>query len=190
MALGVGLLAGAGCAPASQGAPAVVVVAPVGTEMARDLTVNPTTATKAPGADCTAGGVVHVTIAPLTNETGTPTAEIEAAVMPALEAKLAHLDGLVLTHGEHVAGRCEISLVPVARAFEYQPGILRVKLALGVRWRSDGSPIGAVDKTLTKEGTSPNDRASELQLLTMAAELGGEKLAVEVHSFTDPSTED
>ena len=185
------LLGPAACAPSPQAAPAVVVVAPVATGLPRDLSANPTTPTRAPGADCTPGGLVHMTIAPLTNETGRPTAEIEAAVMPAIEQKLAqHRDGLVLTHGEHVVGRCEITLVTVAHRFDYQAGNLRVRLSLGVRWRADGSPIGNVDKALTKENVSPNDHESELQLLTLAAELGGEKLAADVHAFTDPRVED
>jgi hypothetical protein len=189
-ALRIGMLWVAACAPSLEAAPAVVVVAPMATEPPRDLAVSPTTATKAPGADCAPGGVVHVTIAPLSNETGRPLAEVEAAVMPVLERQLAQREGLVVTRGEHLAGRCEISLVPVARPFDYAGGSLRVKVSLGVRWRSDGSLIGSVDKTLTKQSVSLDDRASELQLLTMAAELGGQQLAAHVHAFTDPATED
>jgi hypothetical protein len=131
---------------------------------------------------------IHVVIAPLTNETGRPLAEIEAAVLPALNDKVAHREGLVLlARGEHVAGRCEVSLVPVVRRSTHDGGHLAVRLVLGVRWRSDGSPIGTVDKRLTKESVSPSDHASEDQLLTMAAELAAESFVTNAHAFTEPA---
>lgn len=129
-------------------------------------------------------------IAPLTNETGRPLAEIEAAVLPALSDKVAHREGLVrLERGDRVAGRCEVSLVPVVRPFTYDGGYLAVRLVLSVRWRSDGSLIGSVDKRLTKERVSPNDHTSEDQVLTLAAELAAESFVTRAHAFTDPADE-
>jgi hypothetical protein len=109
--------------------------------------------------------------------------------MGALSAKVAHHDGIVLTHGEHVAGRCEVMLVPTARAFIYEGGNLRVRFGLRVQWRSDGSLIGSADKTLTKESVAPNDRASELQVLELAAGVAAEKFVEGAHAFVDPTVD-
>lgn len=170
-----------GCAASPQGA--AVVVVPVG--LATELSTTPT---MAPGAGCSGAGTIHVAIAPLTNETGRPLAEIEAAVLPVLRDEIAKGEGLVLlVGGARVAGRCEVSLVPVVRPFTRDDGHLAVRLVLGVLWRSDGSLIGSVDKRLAKESVSPDDHASEDEVLTLAAKLAAESFVASAHAFTAPA---
>jgi hypothetical protein len=78
-------------------------------------------------------------------------------------------------HGAHV------------RAFEYSGGELVVRLNVAARWRADGSLLGNVGKTLRKDGVPAQERAREIEVLGMAAELAAENFAASAHAFTDPA---
>ena len=132
---------------------------------------------------CVPAARVYVTLTPLTNKTGRPTAELDAIVRSAIVRKLEAAPEVVLSKESHVAGRCELVLGPGVRAFEYGGGNLRVSFDLSVR-RPDGTLIGGAPKSLSKEGVGNADHASEDQVLTRAAELAAEDLIARAKGVT------
>ena len=67
--------------------------------------------------------------------------------------------------------------------FDYADGNLRVKVKIGVFNYPNKSLLGNVDKTLTAQGVSSGDRASEDRLLELAAGLASEQFAQNASAF-------
>ena len=67
--------------------------------------------------------------------------------------------------------------------FDYSNGNLRVKVKIGVFTYPGKSLLGNVDKTLTAQGVSSVDHASEDRLMEMAAGLASEQFAQNASAF-------
>ena len=68
-------------------------------------------------------------------------------------------------------------LAIAARRFDYAGDNLRVKVTIGVFNYPNKSLLGNVDKTVTAQGVSQPDKASEDRLLELAAGLAAEQFA-------------
>jgi len=67
--------------------------------------------------------------------------------------------------------------------FQYSDGNLKVKVRIGVFSYPNKSLLGNLDKSLTAQGVSANDKASENRLLELAAGLAADQFAQNAPAF-------
>jgi hypothetical protein len=121
----------------------------------------------------------YVALSRVTNNTGRPQAEIEGVVIPAIQAKLASLGNAQLapTGESSSAARGVISarhlkgyyFSILVDAFDYSGGNLRVKVKLAIFTYPGKDLRGEVPVSPVQTGVQPGDKASEDNLMGLAA---------------------
>jgi hypothetical protein len=135
----------------------------------------------------------YVSLSPISNQTGRAQAEIERIVLVALRQKLDGVGTVQWAPASETSERARevmktrklkgFYLSIAVDKFEYVDGNLRVKIKVGVCNYPQKSLLGTFDKSLTAQGVTSGDKASEDRLLELAAGLAGEKFAQNVSAF-------
>jgi len=135
----------------------------------------------------------YIALSTVANSTGRSQPEVEGVVLKAIRAKLDHAGTIQLAPSKETAdGARDVMkkrklngfyLAIAVDKFDYSNGNLRVKVKIGVFTYPGKSLLGNVDKTLTKEGVSRDDKSSEDQMLDLAAGLASEQFAQNASAF-------
>ena len=121
----------------------------------------------------------YVAISPITNNTGRPQADIDAQVIPAIQAKLASIGGFQLAPPNETptAARAVMSkrklkgyyLSVSVDKFDYSDGNLRVRVKVAVFDYPGKNLRGEVPSGMTQTGARSGDTSSENNLMGMTA---------------------
>jgi hypothetical protein len=135
----------------------------------------------------------YIALSTIANSTGRAQPDVEKIVLRAIKDKL---DGagtvqIAPTKESPDSARGVMSkrkmkgfyLSIAVDRFDYSNGNLRVKVKIGVFTYPGKSLLGNVDKTLTAQGVSSVDHASEDRLMEMAAGLASEQFAQNASAF-------
>lgn len=135
----------------------------------------------------------YIAISSIANSTGRAQPEVERIVAKAIREKLDGAGTVQLAPAKESAdgARSVMSkrkmkgfyLAVAVDRFDYSDGNLRVKVKIGVFTYPGKSLLGNVDKTLTAQGVSNGDHASEDRLMEMAAGLASEQFAQNASAF-------
>ncbi len=155
------------------------------------------------GGDSTGGGddkikenpnaKYYIALSTIANSTGRAQPEVERIVAKAIKEKLDGAGNVQIAPSKETAdaARSVMSkrklkgfyLAIAVDRFDYSDGNLRVKVKIGVFTYPGKSLLGNVDKTLTAQGVSSGDHASEDRLMEMAAGLASEQFAQNASAF-------
>jgi hypothetical protein len=135
----------------------------------------------------------YIALSTVANSTGRGQTEVERVVLHAIRQKLDGAGTVQLAPMKETAdaAREKMSkkklkgfyLAIAVDRFDYSDGNLRVKVKIGVFTYPGKSLMGNVDKTLTAQGVSHGDKASEDKLMDMAAGLASEQFAQNASAF-------
>ncbi len=135
----------------------------------------------------------YIALSTIANSTGRAQPEVEKIVAKAIKEKLDGAGNVQIAPSKETAdgARAVMSkrklkgfyLAVAVDRFDYSDGNLRVKVKIGVFTYPGKSLLGNVDKTLTAQGVSNGDRASEDRLMEMAAGLASEQFAQNASAF-------
>ncbi|MBX3190265.1 MAG: HEAT repeat domain-containing protein [Labilithrix sp.] len=135
----------------------------------------------------------YIALSTIANSTGRGQSDIETVVRRAIKAKLESAGTIQIAPATETAdGARDVMkkrkmngfyLAIAVDKFDYSNGNLRVKVKIGVFTYPGKSLLGNVDKTLTKEGVSRDDKSSEDQMLDLAAGLASEQFAQNASAF-------
>jgi HEAT repeats len=135
----------------------------------------------------------YISLSTVANQTGRAQTEVEKIVLNSVRQKLEAAGVVQLAPStespekarEVMKGRKlkGFYLAIAVDRFDYADGNLRVKVKIGVFNYPNKSLLGNVDKTLTAQGVSIGDKASEDRLLELAAGLASEQFAQNASAF-------
>jgi hypothetical protein len=135
----------------------------------------------------------YISLSTVANQTGRGQTEVEKIVLTSIRHKLDAAGVVQLApssespeHAREVMKGRKLKGFYLAIAvdrFDYADGNLRVKIKIGVFNYPNKSLLGNVDKTLTAQGVSSGDKASEDRLLELAAGLASEQFAQNASAF-------
>jgi len=135
----------------------------------------------------------YISLSSVANATGRANTDVERIVLKSIRGKLDAAGSVQLAPGtetpdharETMKGRKlkGFYLAIAVDRFDYADGNLRVKVKIGVFNYPNKSLLGNVDKTLTAQGVSSGDKASEDRLLELAAGLASEQFAQNASAF-------
>ena len=156
------------------------------------------------GGECSpAGGSEHIkenpnakyyiSLSTVANQTGRAQTEVEKIVLTSVRQKLEAAGVVQLAPSSETPEKARevmkarkmkgFYLAIAVDRFDYADGNLRVKVKIGVFNYPNKSLLGNVDKTLTAQGVSIGDKASEDRLLELAAGLASEQFAQNASAF-------
>lgn len=153
------------------------------------------------GGDGGGGGTVkenpnakyYISLSTVANATGRAQTEVEKIVLNSIRQKLEAAGVVQLAPSSESPERARevmkarkmkgFYLAIAVDRFDYADGNLRVKVKIGVFNYPNKSLLGNVDKTLTAQGVSNGDKASEDRLLELAAGLASEQFAQNASAF-------
>ena len=129
----------------------------------------------------------YLSLSPVANQTGRTQADVDRIVLTSVRHKLEAAGSVLFApEAESPEKAREVLksrkmkgfyLAIAADRFDYAGGNLRVKVKIGVFNYPNKSLLGNLDKTVTAQGVSQPDKASEDKLLELAAGLAAEQLA-------------
>ncbi len=135
----------------------------------------------------------YISLSTVANSTGRAQTEVERIVLSSIRTKLETSGAVQLAPSSETPERARevmksrklkgFYLAIAVDRFDYADGNLRVKVKIGVFNYPNKSLLGNVDKTLTAQGVSSGDRASEDRLLELAAGLASEQFAQNASAF-------
>jgi hypothetical protein len=135
----------------------------------------------------------YISLSTVANQTGRAQTEVEKIVLNSIRLKLDAAGVVQLAPSTESPDKARevmksrklkgFYLAIAVDRFEYADGNLRVKVKIGVFNYPNKSLLGNVDKTLTAQGVSSGDRASEDRLLELAAGLASEQFAQNASAF-------
>lgn len=135
----------------------------------------------------------YISLSTVANQTGRAQTEVEKIVLDAVRQKLEAAGVVQLAPSSEAPEKARevmkarkmkgFYLAIAVDRFDYADGNLRVKVKIGVFNYPNKSLLGNVDKTLTAQGVSSGDRASEDRLLELAAGLASEQFAQNASAF-------
>lgn len=136
----------------------------------------------------------YISLSSVANSTSRASAEVEKIVLKSVRAKLDAAGSVQLAppseapekaraviKEKHLKGGFYLAIA--IDNFQYEGGNLRVKVKIGVFNYPNKSLLGNVDKSLTAQGVSSGDKASEDRLLELAAGLASEQFANNAQQF-------
>jgi hypothetical protein len=135
----------------------------------------------------------YISLSTVANSTGRAQTDVEKIVLRSIRQKLDAAGVVQLAPPTETADKARevmksrkmkgFYLAIAVDRFEYTDGNLRVKVKIGVFNYPNKSLLGNVDKTLTAQGVSNGDHASEDRLLELAAGLASEQFAQNASAF-------
>jgi hypothetical protein len=135
----------------------------------------------------------YISLSTVANQTGRTQTEVEKIVLTSVRNKLDAAGIVQLAPSTESADKARevmksrkmkgFYLAIAVDRFEYADGNLKVKVKIGVFNYPNKSLLGNVDKTLTAQGVSSGDKASEDRLLELAAGLASEQFAQNASAF-------
>ena len=135
----------------------------------------------------------YISLSTVANQTGRAQTEVEKIVLSSVRQKLEAAGVVQLAPSTETPEKARevmkarklkgFYLAIAVDRFDYADGNLRVKVKIGVFNYPNKSLLGNVDKTLTAQGVSSGDKASEDRLLELAAGLASEQFAQNASAF-------
>lgn len=135
----------------------------------------------------------YISLSTVANQTGRAQTEVEKIVLNSVRQKLEAAGVVQLAPSTETPEKARevmkarkmkgFYLAIAVDRFDYADGNLRVKVKIGVFNYPNKSLLGNVDKTLTAQGVSSGDKASEDRLLELAAGLASEQFAQNASAF-------
>lgn len=135
----------------------------------------------------------YISLSTVANQTGRAQTEVEKIVLSSVRQKLEAAGVVQLAPSTESPEKARevmkarkmkgFYLAIAVDRFDYADGNLRVKVKIGVFNYPNKSLLGNVDKTLTAQGVSSGDKASEDRLLELAAGLASEQFAQNASAF-------
>jgi hypothetical protein len=135
----------------------------------------------------------YISLSTVANSTGRAQTDVERIVLKSIRQKLDAAGVVQLAPSNETPEKARevmkarklkgFYLAIAVDRFDYTDGNLRVKVKIGVFNYPNKSLLGNVDKTLTAQGVSNGDRASEDRLLELAAGLASEQFAQNASAF-------
>lgn len=135
----------------------------------------------------------YIALSTIANSSGRAQSEVEKVVLRAIKEKLENAGTVQIAPSKESADAARgvmskrkmkgFYLAIAVDRFDYSGGNLRVKVKIGVFTYPGKSLLGNVDKTLTAQGVSSGDHASEDRLMEMAAGLASEQFAQNASAF-------
>ena len=135
----------------------------------------------------------YISLSTVANQTGRAQTEVEKIVLNSVRQKLEAAGVVQLAPATEAPEKARevmkarkmkgFYLAIAVDRFDYADGNLRVKVKIGVFNYPNKSLLGNLDKTLTAQGVSSGDRASEDRLLELAAGLASEQFAQNASAF-------
>jgi hypothetical protein len=135
----------------------------------------------------------YISLSTVANSTGRAQTEVERIVLSSIRQKLEAAGVVQLAPTQETPDKARevmkgrklkgFYLAIAVDRFDYADGNLRVKVKIGVFNYPNKSLLGNVDKTLTAQGVSSGDKASEDRLLELAAGLASEQFAQNASAF-------
>lgn len=135
----------------------------------------------------------YISLSTVANATGRAQTEVEKIVLNSIRQKLEAAGVVQLAPSSETPDKARevmksrklkgFYLAIAVDRFDYADGNLRVKVKIGVFNYPNKSLLGNVDKTLTAQGVSSGDKASEDRLLELAAGLASEQFAQNASAF-------
>ncbi len=135
----------------------------------------------------------YISLSTVANQTGRAQTEVEKIVLSSVRQKLEAAGVVQLAPSTETPEKARevmkarkmkgFYLAIAVDRFDYADGNLRVKVKIGVFNYPNKSLLGNVDKTLTAQGVSIGDKASEDRLLELAAGLASEQFAQNASAF-------
>lgn len=135
----------------------------------------------------------YISLSTVANSTGRGQTEVEKIVLNSIRMKLDSAGVVQLAPSAETPERARevmksrkmkgFYLAIAVDRFDYADGNLRVKVKIGVFNYPNKSLLGNVDKTLTAQGVTLGDKASEDRLLELAAGLASEQFAQNASAF-------
>lgn len=135
----------------------------------------------------------YISLSTVANSTGRAQTEVERIVLSSIRQKLDAAGVVQLAPTQETPDKARevmkgrkmkgFYLAIAVDRFDYADGNLRVKVKIGVFNYPNKSLLGNVDKTLTAQGVSSGDKASEDRLLELAAGLASEQFAQNASAF-------
>lgn len=135
----------------------------------------------------------YISLSSVANQTGRGQSEIEKIVLASVRSKLDSAGSVQLAPTSESPEKARevmkarkmkgFYLAIAVDRFDYTDGNLRVKVKIGVFNYPNKSLLGNVDKSLTAQGVTAGDRASEDRLLDLAAGLASEQFTQNASAF-------
>ena len=135
----------------------------------------------------------YIALSSISNSTGRAQSEVEAIVLKAIRAKLEAAGTVQIAPAAETAdaAKAEMSkrkmkglyLAIAVDRFDYSDGNLKVKVKIGVFSYPGKSLIGNADMGKGKAGVTQGDKASEDQVLDLAAGAAGDQFAQNITAF-------
>ncbi len=135
----------------------------------------------------------YISLSTIANQTGRAQTEVEKIVLESVRKKLDAAGVVQLAPSSETPEKARevmkarklkgFYLAIAVDRFDYADGNLRVKVKIGVFNYPNKALLGNVDKTLTAQGVSNGDKASEDRLLELAAGLASEQFAQNASAF-------
>ncbi|MBX3210299.1 MAG: HEAT repeat domain-containing protein [Labilithrix sp.] len=135
----------------------------------------------------------YISLSTVANQTGRAQTEVERIVLASVRQKLEAAGVVQLAPTTESPDKARdvmrsrkmkgFYLALAVDRFDYADGNLRVKVKIGVFNYPNKSLLGNIDKTLTAQGVSSGDKASEDRLLELAAGLASEQFAQNASAF-------
>lgn len=135
----------------------------------------------------------YISISTIANQTGRAQTEVEKIVLGSVRQKLDAAGIVQLAPATETPDKARevmksrklkgFYLAIAVDRFEYADGNLRVKIKIGVFNYPNKALLGNLDKSLTAQGVSSGDKASEDRLLELAAGLASEQFAQNASAF-------
>jgi len=135
----------------------------------------------------------YISLSTVANQTGRAQTEVEKIVLSSVRQKLEAAGVVQLAPASETPEKARevmkarklkgFYLAIAVDRFDYADGNLRVKVKIGVFNYPNKALLGNVDKTLTAQGVSIGDKASEDRLLELAAGLASEQFAQNASAF-------
>ena len=135
----------------------------------------------------------YISLSTVANQTGRAQTEVEKIVLRSVRQKLEAAGVVQLAPASETPEKARevmkarklkgFYLAIAVDRFDYADGNLRVKVKIGVFNYPNKALLGNVDKTLTAQGVSIGDKASEDRLLELAAGLASEQFAQNASAF-------
>jgi hypothetical protein len=135
----------------------------------------------------------YISLSTVANSTGRAQTDVEKIVLNSIRQKLDAAGVVQLAPSTETPDKARqvmkarklkgFYLAIAVDRFDYADGNLRVKVKIGVFNYPNKSLLGNVDKTLTAQGVSNGDKASEDRLLELAAGLASEQFAQNASAF-------
>lgn len=135
----------------------------------------------------------YVSLSTVANQTGRAQSEVDRIVLNSIRQKLGSASDVQLAPTTESPDKARevmkarkmkgFYLAIAVDRFDYADGNLRVKVKIGVFNYPNKSLLGNLEKKLTAQGVSTQDKASEDRLLDLAAGLASEQFAQNASAF-------